>query len=208
MSNQSRPWWADRSRRVRVEVILVALLVEVGGSFIADTNSGEGGTTTTKPTAVAAAPWPSISQAPLPVPESTAPSFTPEVRSTPSPTNPTSPPKGTPRANSTPRPTPKPTRRTTPKPTPIPVPRPTDLSGTQIGKHVDLTWQASGGALAFNIYRGENNGVIALLAKGLTRPRYRDLGVTTGTSYSYQVSAVNSSGSESPRSRTFSITIT
>jgi fibronectin type 3 domain-containing protein len=91
------------------------------------------------------------------------------------------------------------------RPTPTPVPTPTDLSGEQTGKHVDLTWQASGGT--YNVYRGEGGGVITLLAKGLTKSSYRDLAVTAGVSYSYQVSAIGSNGSESARSRTFTITV-
>jgi len=121
---------------------------------------------------------------------------------------PTSPSKGTPRANPTTKPTPKPTPRPTPKPTTTPRPAPTSLSGLQTGKHVDLTWDTSAGAVTYNIYRGKGSGAITLLAQGLTKTSYRDLAVTTGTSYSYQVSSISSSGSESLRSRIFAITIT
>ena len=85
------------------------------------------------------------------------------------------------------------------------MPSPTNLSGEQTGKHVDLTWQANAGT--YNLYRGEGGGAITLLAKGLTKTSYRDLAVTTGVSYSYQVSAIGSNGSESPRSRIFTITV-
>jgi fibronectin type 3 domain-containing protein len=77
----------------------------------------------------------------------------------------------------------------------------------QIGKHVELTWRASANAVAYNVYRGTGNGVITLLAKGLTKTSYRDLAVTVGVSYSYQVSAIGSSGSESPRSPIRTITV-
>jgi fibronectin type 3 domain-containing protein len=58
-----------------------------------------------------------------------------------------------------------------------------------------------------HIYRGKGSREISLLAKGVTKSRYRDLVVTAGTSYSYQVSAIGSSGSESRRSWIFTITI-
>jgi fibronectin type 3 domain-containing protein len=77
----------------------------------------------------------------------------------------------------------------------------------QTGKHVNLTWQASAGAVTYDVYRGTGGGLITLLAKGVTKTSYRDLAVTAGTSYSYQVSAIGSSGSESRRSRIFTITI-
>jgi fibronectin type 3 domain-containing protein len=108
----------------------------------------------------------------------------------------------TPKANPTPKPTPRPT------PTSTPTPTPSGLTGVQTGKHVDLTWQASAGAVTYDVYRGKGSGLITLLEKGVTKTSYRDLTVTPGTSYSYQVSAIGSSGSESRRSRIFTITIT
>jgi fibronectin type 3 domain-containing protein len=78
----------------------------------------------------------------------------------------------------------------------------------QTGKHVDLTWQARAGAVTYDVYRGKGSGLMTLLAKGVTKTSYRDLAVTVDTSYSYQVSAIGSSGSESPRSRIFTIAIT
>jgi fibronectin type 3 domain-containing protein len=107
----------------------------------------------------------------------------------------------TPRANPTPRPSPRPTPTSTPTPTPA------GLTAVQTGKHVDLTWQASAGAVTYDVYRGKGSGLIILLAKGVTKATYRDLAVTAGTSYSYQVSAIGSSGTESGRSRIFMITV-
>jgi fibronectin type 3 domain-containing protein len=101
----------------------------------------------------------------------------------------------------TPKPTPRPT------PTPTPTPTPAGLTGVQTGKHVDLTWQASAGAVTYDVYRGTGSGLITLLAKGLTKAGYRDLAVSAGTSYSYQVSAIGAGGSGSRHSRIFTITI-
>lgn len=209
MSNQTRPLWADRSRRVRLEITLIALLVVVGVSFLAGTNFRGGDSPTGEPSAADAASPPAVGQAASPGQRSTAPSFNPESSPSSGATaTPTSAAQATPKANGTPKPTPRPTPRPTAKPTPTPVQTPTGLSGTQIGKHVDLTWQASGGAVTYNIYRGEGSGAITLLAKGLAKTSYRDFfKAPAGTSYSYQVSAIGSNGAESPRSRIFTITI-
>jgi hypothetical protein len=55
MSNHTRPWWADRSRRLQLEGILIALLFVVGASFLAGTNFGGGGSASGGPTGIAAA---------------------------------------------------------------------------------------------------------------------------------------------------------
>ena len=78
----------------------------------------------------------------------------------------------------------------------------------QTGNHVALTWHASGGASTYNVYRAKGTGVITLLAKGVSKTSYRDFAVTAGASYSYQVSATGPSGSESPHSQVFTITVT
>jgi hypothetical protein len=206
MSNPTRPWWADRSRRLRLEGILVALVVVVGASFLAGTNFGGGGSAAGEPTGNAAASGPAMSHAPLAEQGSTAPSASPEASPSSGPTtSPTSRSTPTPRANPTPKPTPRPTPTSTP--TPAPTPTPTGLTGVQTGKHLDLTWQASAGAVTYDVYRGKGSGLITLLAKGVTKTSYRDLAVTAGTSYSYQVRAISSSGTESRRSRIFTITI-
>jgi hypothetical protein len=203
MSDQTRPWWADRSRRLQLEVILVALLVVVGASFLAGTYFGGGGSAAGEPTGIAAASGPVMSDAPSPAQGSTAPSSSPEASPSSRPTTTlTSRSTPTPKANPTPKPTPRPT------PTSTPTPTPSGLTGVQTGKHVDLTWQASAGAVTYDVYRGKGSGLITLLEKGVTKTSYRDLTVTPGTSYSYQVSAIGSSGSESRRSRIFTITIT
>jgi len=210
MTDQTKPWWADRSRRVRLEITGIALAIVVVMSFLAGTNFGGGNSPTGEPTGVAEASPPGFGQGTSPVQGPTAPSIYPASSPSPSPAaSPTSP-QGTPRSNPTAKPTPRPTSNPTPRPTPrptaTPVSTPTGLSGDQTGKHVDLTWQASAGAVAYDVYRGEGGG-ITLLAKGLTKTGYRDLTVTAGVTYSYQVSAIGSNGSQSPRSRIFTIKV-
>ncbi len=73
--------------------------------------------------------------------------------------------------------------------------RATPVSGTQ----VNLNWTAAGdpesGILRYRIYR---NGVLTDSTTGLG---YADVGLTPGTTYTYEVSALNGAGLEGPRSQ-------
>jgi fibronectin type 3 domain-containing protein len=87
-------------------------------------------------------------------------------------------------------------------PTPVaPPPAPTNLVATPSLGQVGLTWTAVTGASSYNVYRGTSPGGEGAtpVATGVTAPTFTDVGVTPGTTYYYQVSAVNAGG-EGPRS--------
>ena len=72
---------------------------------------------------------------------------------------------------------------------------PTNLTGVAGSGQVALSWTASTGATAYNVYRGtvfdgEATTPIATVAS----PSYTDKGVTNGTLYFYEVAATNSVG--------------
>lgn len=78
---------------------------------------------------------------------------------------------------------------------------PTNLVGTADGYNaVDLTWNSVTDADTYNVYRDD-----VVVATGLTVTSYRDTDLESGTTYSYQVSAVNEVG-ESERSTAASAT--
>ncbi|HSZ54098.1 MAG TPA: immunoglobulin domain-containing protein, partial [Tepidisphaeraceae bacterium] len=65
---------------------------------------------------------------------------------------------------------------------------------------VALSWSASTGATGYNIYRGTTKGGETLLASPTgTATTYLDTAASNGTTYYYEVTAVNAGG-ESPRS--------
>ena len=57
-----------------------------------------------------------------------------------------------------------------------------------------LSWTASSGAASYSLYRSTSSGAETLLKSGLTGTSYTDTGLTNGTTYFYQVAAVNSAG--------------
>jgi hypothetical protein len=60
---------------------------------------------------------------------------------------------------------------------------------------VDLSWQPSPIASSYNIYRSTTGGAETLIASGVTSAYFFDTDLATdGTTYFYQVSAVNSAG--------------
>jgi len=77
---------------------------------------------------------------------------------------------------------------------PIPA-APTGLSATAGNAKVTLTWTASAGATSYNVLRGTSSGSEISITSGITSTSYTDSTVVNGTTYYYQVVAVNGSGS-------------
>ena len=77
---------------------------------------------------------------------------------------------------------------------------PTNLKATAGSAQVALTWTGSAGATSYNVYRGTSSGGETLLTSGLTATGYTDTGLTNGTTYFYQVAAVNSVGTSAKSS--------
>ncbi|HEV3204973.1 MAG TPA: hypothetical protein VGY77_11345 [Gemmataceae bacterium] len=72
---------------------------------------------------------------------------------------------------------------------------PTSLTASAGVGNVDLSWQPSAIASSYNIYRSTESGSETLIAGGVTAAYFFDTGLASdGTSYFYQVSAVNSAG--------------
>lgn len=76
---------------------------------------------------------------------------------------------------------------------------PTGVSATPGDHRVTLSWNASGGATSYRVYRGTSSGGETLLQSGVTGTGFIDTAALNGTTYYYTVSAVNGSG-ESPQS--------
>jgi hypothetical protein len=95
------------------------------------------------------------------------------------------------------------------KPTaPVSVPAaPTNLTATPSDKQIALAWSASTGATTYNLYRSLTTGGEGTTPykTGITATSYADTGLTDGTTYYYQVTAVNSAG-ESQKSSEVSAT--
>ena len=68
------------------------------------------------------------------------------------------------------------------------------LTATPGDGSVTLNWSAASGATGYNVYRGTVGGYLSLLTSGVA-PGYVDTSVTDGTTYYYQVVAVNAVGS-------------
>jgi hypothetical protein len=72
------------------------------------------------------------------------------------------------------------------------------LTATTAGTgQVNLTWTAGSGATSYNLYRSAQSGygsANAAFVTGITGTSYTDTGLNDGTTYYYQVVAVNSSG--------------
>jgi Glycosyl hydrolases family 39 len=76
---------------------------------------------------------------------------------------------------------------------------PTNLAATAGNGSVSLSWKASSGAVSYNVYRGTVSGQETVLVSGLSSTSYADGSVANGTTYFYEVTAVNGAG-ESGRS--------
>lgn len=77
-----------------------------------------------------------------------------------------------------------------------PPPAPTGLVATGLEGQIALAWNPSPGAAAYNLFRGTVSGELDAvpLAAGLTGTSYVDTAVLAGTTYYYQVNAVNIGG--------------
>jgi len=84
-----------------------------------------------------------------------------------------------------------------------PIDPPTNLGASNVGNtSLTLTWSSSSGASGYNIYR--NN----VKVNTVTGTSYQDTGLASGTTYSYYVTALGSSGGESSPSNTIQATTT
>jgi predicted RNase H-related nuclease YkuK (DUF458 family) len=78
-------------------------------------------------------------------------------------------------------------------------PAPTNLAATSGNGSVSLSWTGSSGATSYNIYRGTSSGEESKITTGVSATTYTDSSAVNGTTYFYEVTAVNSTG-ESGRS--------
>ncbi len=90
----------------------------------------------------------------------------------------------------------------TPPPPPAPPGTPGNLQATAGNGSVSLSWTAASGATSYNIYRGtSSNGESSTpIATGVTGTSFTDSGLMDGTTYYYEVTAVNSANQEGSRS--------
>jgi fibronectin type 3 domain-containing protein len=77
---------------------------------------------------------------------------------------------------------------------------PTALLAVPGNGQVRLSWTGSAGAGSYNVYRGTSpSGEESMpVATGVLTPLYNDIAVTNGTTYYYQVTAVNAFGESGP----------
>jgi autotransporter-associated beta strand protein len=69
---------------------------------------------------------------------------------------------------------------------------PTGLTATPASAQVSLSWDASGGATSYNVERAStSSGPYSVIATGQTSTVYTDSSLTNGSTYYYQVAAVN-----------------
>ncbi len=75
---------------------------------------------------------------------------------------------------------------------PQPLAAPTGLASVGYGTQAGLSWNTSFGATSYKVLRSTTSGGETLIASGLTSPYFNDAGLTTGTTYYYEVQAVDS----------------
>lgn len=73
---------------------------------------------------------------------------------------------------------------------------PTGLTASPGNDQVGLAWAASAGATSYNVYRGAASGGenSTPIATGVTQASYTDTGLANGSTYYYEIAAVNDSG--------------
>ena len=71
---------------------------------------------------------------------------------------------------------------------------PTGLTASAGNAQVSLTWTASSGASSYNLYRSTTSGTEQLVVAGITGTSYTNTGLTNGSTYYYEVTAVNGNG--------------
>jgi cellulose 1,4-beta-cellobiosidase len=77
---------------------------------------------------------------------------------------------------------------------------PTNLTAKAGKRKITLNWNASSGATSYNVKRSlTSGGPYTTIATGVTATTYTNTGLTSGVTYYYVVTAVNSAG-ESPNS--------
>ncbi|MCL5016214.1 MAG: fibronectin type III domain-containing protein [Patescibacteria group bacterium] len=81
-----------------------------------------------------------------------------------------------------------------------------NLSGSQQSNGIGLNWSYSGPAVSYyNVYRGVNSGSTTYYGRETGGPSFLDTSVSSGNTYYYQVSGVNSTGVEGPLSNEVSV---
>jgi hypothetical protein len=77
---------------------------------------------------------------------------------------------------------------------------PTGLTASAGNGQVTLNWNASTGAMFYNVYRGTTPGGQSTtpVASNVLSPSYTNTGLTNGTTYYYRVVAFNNSGNSGP----------
>ena len=83
-----------------------------------------------------------------------------------------------------------------------------DVTATLVGSSIDVTWPASseGDVTGYKVYRSVD-GVATPTATSVTTNEYTDTGVQAGSSYRYEVTAVDRAGNESSRVSSGQVTI-
>jgi hypothetical protein len=75
---------------------------------------------------------------------------------------------------------------------------PTGLSALECNQRVTLSWTASTNTTSYNILRSTTSGGEQVIQSGITSTTYSDTTVTNGTTYYYEVQAVNGSQTSNP----------